>query len=64
MPTRGTVTQIATVYCRFASQPGNGPQTSYPVPGSGILADVESADGWNADRGDERFVGYVIQLRL
>lgn len=64
VPTRGTVTRIAAVHCRFAPGAGSGSQTAYPVPGSGILTDVESADGWTADRGDERFVGYLVQLKL
>jgi len=36
----------------------------YLVPGSGVLTDVGSADGWTVNRGDERFVGYLIQLEL
>jgi hypothetical protein len=31
-----------------------------PVPGSCVLTNVKSADGWTADRSEERFVGYVV----
>jgi hypothetical protein len=62
-PTRGTVTHIAAVHCRYA--PGSGSESRtiyYPVAGSGVLTNIDSADGWTADRGDERFVGYLVQL--
>jgi hypothetical protein len=62
-PTTGTVTLIAAVHCRYAPR-GTDSGTSYPVPGSGVLAEVESADGWIADRGEKRFVGYLVQLKL
>lgn len=63
-PTRGTVVLIAAVHCRYGPRPGSDSRTSYPIPGSGVLTEVESADGWIADCGDERFVGYLVQLRL
>ena len=62
-PVTGMVTLIAAVHCRYASQ-GSNSGTSYPVPGSGVLTELESADGWTADRGEERFVGYLVQLKL
>jgi hypothetical protein len=61
-PTRGTVTGIKAVHCRFAAKAGGGSGIFYPVQGSAVLADVESADGWIADRDDERFVGYLVKL--
>lgn len=61
-PTTGLVTCISAVHCRYAPRPGGDPRTLCPVPGSGVLADVDSADGWVADRGDECFVGYVVRL--
>lgn len=61
-PTLGTVTRITAVHCRYEPLPGSGSPASYPVSGSGVLTDVESADGWTADRGDEQFVGYLVQL--
>jgi hypothetical protein len=64
VPTRGTVARVAAVHCRFAPGPGSDSRTSYPVPGSGVLTDVESADGWTADRGDGQFVGYLVELEL
>ena len=63
-PTRGTVTRIAAVHCRYAPRPGSDSLTSYPVPGSGALTDLESADGRIADHGSERFAGYLVQLKL
>ena len=61
-PTSGTVTRITAVHCRYAPRPGSDAATVYPVPGSGVLTDVESADGWVADRGNERFAGYLVRL--
>ena len=43
-PTTGTLARIAAVHCRYASREGD-PGPSYPVPGSGVLTEVESADG-------------------
>ena len=63
-PTRGTVTRIAAVHCLYAPRPGSDSPVSYPVPGSGVLTDIESADGWTADREDAQFVGYLVQLKL
>jgi Family of unknown function (DUF6578) len=61
--TLGTVTGIAAVHCRFEPIPGSGPPTLYPVQGSGVLTDIESADGWTPDRDEQqRFVGYLVQL--
>jgi hypothetical protein len=62
-PTAGTVTLVSAVHCRYASR-GSDSGASYPVPGSGVLTEVESADGWIADRGEELFVGYLVQLKL
>ena len=64
VPTLGTVTRITAVHCRFAPRPGSDSRTICPVPGSGVLTNVKSADGWTADHGDERFVGYLVQLKL
>jgi hypothetical protein len=64
VPTQGKVVRIAAIHCRYAPQSDSGPRNLYPVPGSGVLTDVESANGWTADRGDERFVGYLVQLEL
>jgi hypothetical protein len=40
----------------------SGSLTAYPVPGTGVWTDLKSADGWTADRGDERFLGYLVRL--
>lgn len=60
--TRATVTRIRAVHCRYASRPGHDPRTLYPVPGSGVLSDLESADGWTPDCGDAQFAGYLVDL--
>jgi hypothetical protein len=60
--TLGIVTGIAAVHCRFESSPGSGPATFHPVPSSGVLTDIESADGWTPDRAEERFAGYLVRL--
>jgi hypothetical protein len=44
-PTQGTVRRIAAVHCRFAPTPGSDPATLYPVPGTGLLSEISSADG-------------------
>ena len=62
-PTTGTATLIAAVHCRYAPR-GSDPGPSYPVPGSGVLTEVEAADGWVADRGKQRFAGYLVQLKV
>jgi len=38
--------------------------TNHLLPGRGFrgLTNIDSADGWAADRGDERFAGYLVQL--
>jgi len=64
VPTRGTVREIAAVHCRFAPKPGSKSATVYPVPGTGFLTEVGSADGWTEDHGEERFIGYLVQLEL
>lgn len=61
-PTRGVVRRISAVHCRYAPRAAGDPRALYPVPGSGVLTDVDSADGWVADRGEEPFVGYIVQL--
>jgi hypothetical protein len=62
VPTSGTVTGIAAVHCRFAAARPGDQRSLYPVPGSGNLTTVKSADGWTADRGDEKFMGYLVEL--
>ena len=60
-PVSGTVTRISAVHCRYARQPGD-PRALHAVRGSAVLTDLKSADGWTADRGEERFAGYIVQL--
>jgi len=60
--TWGTVTRIRAVHCRYAPTRGGDSRALYPVPGSGVLSDIESADGWTPDHGDVKFVGYLVDL--
>jgi hypothetical protein len=64
VPTWGRVRHIAAVHCRFGPEPGSDSATAYPVAGTRVLTDVGAADGWIEDRGDEHFVGYLVQLEL
>jgi len=61
-PTRGTVARIRAVHCRFAPRHGADSRTLFPVPGSGVVSDIDLADGWTPDQGDARFVGYLVEL--
>ena len=60
--TRGTVIGIRAVHCRYAAEPGGDERALYPVPGSGVVSDIESADGWTPDLAEARFVGYLVEL--
>src|SRR5918994_8011282 len=60
--TAGTVTSIDAVRCAFAPAPGGDNRHLYPVPGSGRLEAVMSADGWTPDVGGLRFAGYLVHL--
>jgi hypothetical protein len=64
VPTRGTVRRIAAVHCRLAPESGSDAPAVGPVAGTGVLTGVGSADGWTEDRGDEHFIGYLVQLEL
>ena len=48
-------------WTRYAPQPGD-PRALPAVRGSAVLTDLKSAGGWTADRGEERFAGYIVQL--
>ncbi|MFE0379600.1 DUF6578 domain-containing protein [Streptomyces inhibens] len=60
--TAATVTGISAVHCRFAPLPGKPAHTRYPVPDSGTLTALTSADGWTSDRDELQFVGYLVEL--
>jgi hypothetical protein len=60
--TVGTVAVINAVHCRYALLPGEAERHLRPVPGSGAVTVVGSADGWTPDRGDLKFAGYIVQL--
>jgi hypothetical protein len=62
VPTCGTVTRITAVHCRFAPESSREPAVVSPVSGSAVFTNLKSADGWTADRGDEEFVGYLVQI--
>jgi len=61
-PVTGTVTRISAVHCRYDPRPGDDPRALPVVRGSAALTDLKSADGWTADRGEERFAGYIVQF--
>jgi hypothetical protein len=60
--TTGKVTGINAVHCRYA--PSEDDRTLSPVQGSAVLAPITSADGWNAAKGEHRFVGYLVRLTV
>ncbi|MDG4772993.1 DUF6578 domain-containing protein [Solwaraspora sp. WMMD792] len=60
--TVGTVASIQTAHCRYAPHADGPDNYLYPVPGSGAVSAVSSADGWPPESEDLRFVGYVVQL--
>jgi len=60
--TTGTISRITAVHCRYAPAPGQDTRTLYPVPGSAVLRELESADGWTPGYEDLQFVGYLVQL--
>ncbi|SDJ55735.1 DUF6578 domain-containing protein [Streptomyces indicus] len=57
---RGTVTALQYVHCRYA--PG-ADRTLHAVPGTALLSDVDRAEKWVEDRGEHRFLGYLVRLR-
>ena len=58
--TSGTVRSIKAVFCRYG--PGPDAKTLYPIKGSVTFADKLSADGWEQEAGDRRFVSYLVEL--
>jgi len=60
--TVGTVASIQTVHCRYAPRPDGPDNYLHPVPDSGAVGAVSSADGWPPETEELRFVGYVVQL--
>ena len=60
--TPGTVLQINAAHGRYAPAAGGNGRTLYPLPGSGQLAAVDSADGWDAVALNMHFNGYVVDL--
>ncbi|HEY8372656.1 MAG TPA: DUF6578 domain-containing protein [Pseudonocardiaceae bacterium] len=60
--TTGTVTGIHAVHSRYAPRSDESPRVLHPVPGSGQLTWVSSADGWEHVEGELQFVGYLVDL--
>jgi hypothetical protein len=58
--TAGIVRSIRAASCSFGPVPDS--QHLYPVTGSLVLVEKESADGWEPEDGDRRFVAYVVEL--
>lgn len=63
VPTKAKVTKIAAVHCRYARRRGKPPVMRW-VPGTGVLTDITSADGWTDDLGEDRLVGYLVGLKV
>jgi hypothetical protein len=59
--TEGVVASIRAVWCRFGSD-SDRPHDLNPDAGSATVLPMESADGWNPDEGESRFVGYIVEL--
>jgi hypothetical protein len=60
--TSGSVESIRAVYCRMAPPPDR-PRLFLPVPDSAVLVDVDSAEGYEPDRDELTFRGYLVSLR-
>ncbi len=57
--TTGTVESIVAVSCRLAPQG----DVLYPVEGTAVVEPRAEADGWETERGDISFLGYLVTLR-
>jgi hypothetical protein len=53
VPTKGTVSRITQVHCRY------GP---HPMPDSALLTTVTEARKWVRDHGDRQFAGFLVRL--
>jgi hypothetical protein len=60
--TAGTVRSIRAVRCRYARRPGADSRMHHPVPGSTAVTSIDTADGWEREQDDLRFVGYLVEL--
>jgi hypothetical protein len=60
--TAGVVRAIRAVRCRYGRNPGQPDGALYPMAGSAIITQIESADGWDVDDGEAKFVAYLIEL--
>jgi hypothetical protein len=60
--TQGRVARIHAARSRFSATPGADPKMLHPVPGSGELVEVASADGWEPESSGLTFNGYVVDL--
>jgi hypothetical protein len=59
--TRGVVTRIRTVSCRYAAL-GDDPLVLSPVPGTSQVVDVHEADAWFEPPEPLRLNGFVVDL--
>jgi hypothetical protein len=60
--TAGTVRAIRAVRCQYGRSPGQPDGALYPVAESATITRIESADGWDADDGEAKFVAYLIEI--
>ena len=56
----GRVRFIEAVFCKYEQRKGASAMT--PIVGSGIALVRESADGWEDEPTDTRFVGYIVTV--
>lgn len=59
---RATVLRIQAVRVRYGPV-GDDPRMLHPIPGTGTLLDVTSADGWDAALDGLELSGYLVDLQ-
>jgi hypothetical protein len=60
--TTGTVRSIKAASCVYG--PTEPSKTLYPLKGSLSLTDKQTADGWEPESADLKFVAYIVELDL
>ena len=61
-PTSGTVKSIRAVWCRYAPVRSAVGESLYPLAGSAEIGQLSTADGWETENDDLRFVAYLVEL--
>lgn len=60
-PVIGTVASIRAVSCRLEPV-SEGSRTYVHVPDSGVINDIEMADGWTEPQSGTELMGYLVEL--